>query len=212
MLAEQAGKEARVVVAHFVADRLDALARGREQGLGRFDAQALQVVQGLVAGGRLETTHEVADAHAVFACDILEAKLVREMRFEPFLDLQYAGVEVELLAAEADSARAVVALHFEQHVARHALGDVRATEALHQIHVQIAGRGGAAGAIEIVAVGHVLVGGELHPREASTELFGEAPMRGRFLVIQQPGRGHPERACRLSADRAALRVTLAQPG
>src|SRR5476651_1983175 len=75
VLAEQSGKEAGVVIADFIADGLDALAGAREQALGGFDPQALQVVQRLVAGGGLEAPHEVANAHAMLPGDILEAEL-----------------------------------------------------------------------------------------------------------------------------------------
>src|SRR5690606_40444287 len=71
-MTKQSGEETGIVVTHLVADGLDALARGNQQVLRGFDAQALQVVQRLVPGGGLEAAHEVANAHAVVAGDVLQ--------------------------------------------------------------------------------------------------------------------------------------------
>ena len=101
VLTEQPGEEAGVVVTHFIADGLDALARTRQEPLGRLDTQTLEVMQGLVAGGALETAHEVADAHAVVARYVLEAELVGEVLLQPVLDLQDDQVPVQLLSAKA---------------------------------------------------------------------------------------------------------------
>ncbi len=134
------------------------------------------------------------------------------MFFQPFLDLQHAGVQVQLLSTEAEAPGAVVALDLEQHVARHALSDVRAAEAFDQVHIQIAGRGGAAGTEQVVAVGQVLAGGELHARKALDELAGETPVGRRLAVVQQARMRHPEGAGGLAADRTACGMLLAEPG
>ncbi len=128
VLAEQSGEEARVVVTNFIADGLDALATAGQQALGRLDAQSLQVMQRFVAGSGLETTHEVADAHAVFAGHVFEAELVGEVFFEPMLDLQDDHVLVQLLPAETDPPRRIAALHFVKNVAGHSLGHVGAAK------------------------------------------------------------------------------------
>ncbi|MNF68680.1 hypothetical protein D3C84_505430 [compost metagenome] len=208
MLAEQAGEEAGVVVTDFVTDGLDALARGAEQALGRFDAQPLQVVQGFVAGGALEAAHEIADAHAVFAGHVLEAELVGEVLLQPLLDLQDGQVVVQLLPAEADAPGGVVALHFVEDVAGHALGHAGAAVTLDQVDVEVAGRGHAAGAIQVVGIRQVLVLIERYLGEAFGELAEEAPVGGRFLAVEQAGLGHPEHPFGFAADRATGRMTL----
>jgi hypothetical protein len=114
-------------------------------------------VQRLVAGGGLEAAHEVADAHAVVAGHVLEAELVGEVLFEPVLDLQDDHVLVQLLPAKADAPGRVAALHFVENVAGHGTGHVGAAETLDQVDIQVAGRGGAAGAVQVVGVGQVLV-------------------------------------------------------
>ena len=139
MLAKQPREEACVVIAHVIADGLDAFAGGREQALGGFYAQALQVVQGFVAGGQLKPAHKVADAHAVIARDVFEAELVGEVLFEPMLDLQDDHVLVQLLATKADTPRGVVALHLVKDVAGHGLGDIGAAKTLDHVDVKIAG-------------------------------------------------------------------------
>ncbi|CNL83629.1 Uncharacterised protein [Mycobacterium tuberculosis] len=62
-------------------------------------------MQRLVTGGGLEATHEVADAHAVFAGDVFEAELVGEVFFKPVLDLQDDHVLVQLLPAKPNTSR-----------------------------------------------------------------------------------------------------------
>ncbi len=212
VLAEQPGKEAGVVVADFVADGLDALARSREQALGGFDAQPLQVMQGFVAGGGLEAAHEVANAHAVLAGHVFEAELVGEVFFEPVLDLQDDHILMQFLAAKADASRGVTALHFIEDVPGYGLGDVGPAEALDQVDVQVAGRGGAAGAVEVVGVGQVLVLIELDLGEAFAEGAEEAPVGGGLLAVEQSGFGQPEHAGGLAAEYGAAGVLGTQPG
>ena len=48
-------------------------------------------MQRLVAGGGLKAPHEVADAHAVLAGDVLEAEFLCVVGLKPFPDLQDAG-------------------------------------------------------------------------------------------------------------------------
>ncbi|MOA13994.1 hypothetical protein D3C78_1340690 [compost metagenome] len=139
MLAEQPGEEARIVIADFIADGLDALAAAGEQALGGFDPQPLQVMQRFVTGGGLEAAHEIADAHAMFPGNILEAEFIGEVLFEPLLDLQDDHVLVQFLPAEADPPWRIAALHFIQDIPRHGLGDVGATEAFNEVNVEIAG-------------------------------------------------------------------------
>ena len=168
-------------------------------------------MQRLVAGGGLEAAHEVADAHAVLPGHVLEAELVGEMLFEPVLDLQDDHILVQLLPAETDPSRRIVALHFVKNIAGHGLGDVGAAEAFDQIDIEVAGRGGAAGAVQVVGVGQVLVLVELDLGEALAEGREETPIGGRLLAIEQPGFGQPEHPGRFAAEHRAAGVLFAQP-
>ncbi|MNF63805.1 hypothetical protein D3C84_455170 [compost metagenome] len=142
---------------------------------------------------------------------ILEAELVGEVLFQPLLDLQDSHVVVQLLAAEADAARSVAALYLVEDVAGYRLGDTGAAETLDQVDVEVAGRGDAASAIEVVGVRQMLVLVQQHLGEALGELAEEAPVGGRLLAVQQAGLGHPEHPAGLAADDAACGVAFAQP-
>ncbi|RMV63912.1 HTH-type transcriptional regulator glxA [Pseudomonas syringae pv. pisi] len=211
MLAEQSGKEAGVVVAHFVADGLDALARPRQQSLCRFDPQPLQVMQRLVACGGLKAAHEIANAHAVLTGHVFKAELVGKVLFQPVLDLQNDHVLMKLLTAKTDSPRRVGATHFIEDVAGDGLGDIGAAEALDQINVQIAGRGRAARAIHVVGVGQVLFLIEQDLGIALGECAEKAPVGRRFLAVQQAGFGKPVDAGGFGAEYRAVGVLFAQP-
>src|SRR3546814_4114964 len=93
-------------------------------------------MQWFVPRGGLEAAHEVADAHAVLPGDVLKAKLVGEVFFEPVLDLQDDHILVQFLTAEADSSRRVAALHFIQNVSCHSLGHVGAAEASDEVDIE----------------------------------------------------------------------------
>lgn len=160
------------------------LLRVLEHALGGLDPQSLQIVQRLVAGSGLEAPHEVADAHAVVAGDVLETELVGEVVFQPLLDLQDRRVMVQLLSAEADAPWGVAALYFVEGIPGHRLGHRSAAETLDQIDVEVAGGGDAAGAEQVVGIGQVLLLIEQHVREAFGEFSIEAPVGGRFLAIQ----------------------------
>lgn len=176
------------------------LLRVLEHALGGLDPQSLQIVQRLVAGSGLEAPHEVADAHAVVAGDVLETELVGEVVFQPLLDLQDRRVMVQLLSAEADTPWGVAALYFVEGIPGHRLGHRSAAETLDQIDVEVAGGGDAAGAEQVVGIGQVLLLVEQHVREAFGEFSIEAPVGGSFLAIQQTCLGQPEDPGRLAAE------------
>ncbi|MNJ55748.1 hypothetical protein D3C77_512660 [compost metagenome] len=139
---------------------------------------------------------------------VLEAELVGEMLFEPVLDLQDDQVLVQFLPAKAHAPRGVVALHFVEDVAGHRLRHVGAAESLDQVDVQVAGRSSAAGAVEVVGVGQVLVLVEADLGEAFFELVEETPVGGRLLAIEQPGLGQPEHAAGFATEHGAAGVLL----
>jgi len=211
VLTEKPRKETGIVIANFVADGLDALARARQQPLGGLDPQPLQVVQRLVTCRALEAAHEVADAHAVVAGHILEAELVGEVFLQPMLDLQNDQVLMQLLPAKAHAPRGVVALHFVEDVAGRGAGHIGAAEALDQVDVQVAGRSGAAGAIDIVGVGQVLVLVQPDLRKAFGKAGEEAPVGRRLLAIEQAGFGQPEHTTGLGAQHRTAGMLFTQP-
>ena len=128
----------------------------------------------------------------MFTGDVFEAELVGEMFFEPMLDLQDDHVLVQLLPTEPDTPRRIAALHLVKDVAGHGLRHVRAAEAFDQIDVEITGRGGAAGAIEVIGIGQVLVLIQIDLGKALGKGVEETPVGGRFLAIEQAGFGEPE--------------------
>ncbi|MNC34236.1 hypothetical protein D3C75_826610 [compost metagenome] len=133
------------------------------------------------------------------------------MFFEPVLDLQDDQVLVQLLPAKAHAPGGVVALHFVEDVAGHGAGHVGATEAFDQVDVQVAGRGGAAGAVQVVGVGQVLVLVQPDLREAFGKAVEEAPVGGRFLAVEQAGLGQPEHTTGLGAQHSATGMLFTQP-
>ncbi|MNP33233.1 hypothetical protein D3C76_1264570 [compost metagenome] len=85
---------------------------------------------------------------------------------------------------------------------------VGAAEALDQVDVQVAGRSSAAGAVEVVGVGQVLVLVEADLGEALFELVEETPVGGRLLAIEQAGLGQPEHAAGFATEHGAAGVLL----
>ena len=67
-------------------------------------------MQRFVTGCTLESTHEVANAHAVLTGYILESEFVRIVFFEPLLDLKNGDVLMQLLTAEANNTGCVATL------------------------------------------------------------------------------------------------------
>lgn len=168
-------------------------------------------MQRLIAGGGLEAPHEVADAHAVLPGDVFEAEFVGKMLFEPMLDLQDDHVLVQLLPTKADTPRRVAALHFVENVTGHGLGDVGAAEAFDQVDIQVARRGSATGAIQVVGVGEVLVLVELDLGKALAECIEEAPVGGRLLAIEQSSFRQPEHPGGFATEHGAASVLITQP-
>ncbi|MCY1446151.1 hypothetical protein D9M71_627000 [compost metagenome] len=128
----------------------------------------------------------------MFTGDILEAELVRIVLLQPLLDLQDGRVVVQLLAAEAQAAGRIAALHFVQYVPGHALCHADAAEAFDYVDEHVAGRGVAAGAEDVIDVDDVFFLVERDLWVALGELAEEAPVGGRFLAVEQAGLGEPE--------------------
>ena len=169
-------------------------------------------MQRFVAGGSLEAAHEVTNAHAVLAGDILKAKLLGKMLLQPLLNLQYGHVLMQFLTAEANNAGGIAALYFVQGIACDRLGYLASAELFDQVDGQIAAGGDACGAIDVVRIGDVFVLAQNYFGKALAEFLEKPPVGGRFPAIQQACRSYPEYSGRFGADQRTACMLGLKPG
>ena len=147
----------------------------------------------------------------MIAGHVFEAKLIRQMVFEPVLDLQDDHVLMQFLPAKTDTSGGVVTLNLVQDVTGHGLGNIGAAEALDQINVQVAGRRRATRAVQVVCIGQVFVLIEVNLWIALGERAEKAPIGRGFLAVEQSGLGEPEDPGGFCAQDGATGMLFAQP-
>src|SRR5579883_2541137 len=201
-----------ILIANGIANFLHAAMIAFQEALRGGNAEFLQISQRTVAGRLFEAPHKIAQAHSGAPCVSFERKIAVKIFVQPFLSRGDAGVGMFGFEGHDGKARLPGARRLNEQRFGALDGDFVAAVFLDEIQTQIKRGMNAATAVEAAVLGDHKFRHPANPGIFLAEGFGQRPVGGGALPIEQSGGGNETDTGADAGNRYAAFVPAAQPG